>query len=421
MRRRYQVFVSSTFSDLHEERQTAIWEILKLRHIPAGMESFPATDDRGWKIIQRTIDDSDFYVLLIAGRYGSIDSSTGNSWTEREYEYARSKGIPVLAFVRDQASITANKMDTDAAEKLAAFILKINTNHLCSTWKTADDLALRIVQALSRAIQDAEDDGIPRPGWVRGGAALHNALRGLTQETKAEELYLALKGAVGVIAEKRSLAWSKTVTLEGVGTLFYFGAPKGASRLYDILALSEEGLNHIGNVWRAEADFLSLLEALMFSQEDFDESAKTVQSEQRLERVLATIGIVGLAALSDVVGNGTKRTRTVNPRNGRRFVRVSMTWNESTFSVDLQQASLDAILPMTPLERNGKAYQMFVEQLQSQGLILNQSELELGGLDGRVIAAPEGTATQQSIEPDGSASSGSVGRVPAGQGYADSK
>lgn len=35
--KKYQVFVSSTFRDLVEERQDAIRNILDLKHIPAGM------------------------------------------------------------------------------------------------------------------------------------------------------------------------------------------------------------------------------------------------------------------------------------------------------------------------------------------------------------------------------------------------
>ena len=150
MRRRYQVFVSSTFSDLHQERQAVLWELLKLRHIPAGMESFPATDDRGWQIIQRTIDDSDFYVLLVAGRYGSIDPTTGLSWTEREYDYARTKGIPILAFVRDSSAITADKFDTGRlGESLSIFRQKVSLAHLHATWAASQDLVLRVVQSIT--------------------------------------------------------------------------------------------------------------------------------------------------------------------------------------------------------------------------------------------------------------------------------
>ncbi len=71
--KRYQVFISSTFRDLIEERQAALKAILELSHMPAGMELFPAVDDSAWRLIQDVIDSSDYYVLIIGGRYGSLD------------------------------------------------------------------------------------------------------------------------------------------------------------------------------------------------------------------------------------------------------------------------------------------------------------------------------------------------------------
>lgn len=71
-RRKYQVFVSSTFEDLREERERAVWEVLKCGHVPVGMENFSASDDRGWETISRTIDESDYYIVIVAGRYGSV-------------------------------------------------------------------------------------------------------------------------------------------------------------------------------------------------------------------------------------------------------------------------------------------------------------------------------------------------------------
>ena len=38
--KKYQIFVSSTFTDLIAERQSAVEAILKAGHIPAGMELF---------------------------------------------------------------------------------------------------------------------------------------------------------------------------------------------------------------------------------------------------------------------------------------------------------------------------------------------------------------------------------------------
>jgi hypothetical protein len=73
MQKRYQVFVSSTFTDLKDERQAVLKAILELDHMPAGMELFPATDDSAWQLIKDVIDTSDYYALIIGGRYGSLD------------------------------------------------------------------------------------------------------------------------------------------------------------------------------------------------------------------------------------------------------------------------------------------------------------------------------------------------------------
>ena len=168
-RPKYQVFVSSTFQDLRDEREAVTWEILKAGHIPTGMENFSALDDRGWKAIQRTIDTTDYYVLIIGGRYGSVDDGTGISWTEREYQYARSKGVPVLAFIRERAATPGDQVETgDGAVHLARFTREVRSTHLVERWTTADDLKAKVALALSKSISDAELDGQPRPGWYRG-------------------------------------------------------------------------------------------------------------------------------------------------------------------------------------------------------------------------------------------------------------
>ena len=69
--KRYQVFISSTYVDLQEERREVLRAVLELDHMPAGMELFPATDDSAWDLIKGVIDSSDYYVVIIGGRYGS--------------------------------------------------------------------------------------------------------------------------------------------------------------------------------------------------------------------------------------------------------------------------------------------------------------------------------------------------------------
>lgn len=97
--RKLQVFVSSTFIDLQEERQAAVQAILKVGHIPAGMELFKAGDEEQWEIIKNWIEESDVYMLILGGRYGSIEPKSGKSYTQLEYEYALELGKPFFAIV----------------------------------------------------------------------------------------------------------------------------------------------------------------------------------------------------------------------------------------------------------------------------------------------------------------------------------
>lgn len=97
---KFQVFVSSTFEDLKVERDSVVRAILEMGHIPVGMEMFSAADDEQWKIISRHIDQSDYYVVIVAHRYGST-TPDGQSYTQKEYEYAIERGVPVLGFLID--------------------------------------------------------------------------------------------------------------------------------------------------------------------------------------------------------------------------------------------------------------------------------------------------------------------------------
>ena len=98
MDKRYQIFVSSTYADLKEERQRVIQALMEMDCIPAGMELFPAADEEQWLFIKKVIDDCDYYLLVLGGRYGST-TSDGISYTEKEFDYAVSIGLKVVALI----------------------------------------------------------------------------------------------------------------------------------------------------------------------------------------------------------------------------------------------------------------------------------------------------------------------------------
>lgn len=116
MNKKLQVFVSSTYTDLIEERQAAVEAILDAGHIPAGMELFKAGNESQLKTIYKWIDESDVYMLILGGRYGSIESKSGKSYTQLEYEYALNRNIPVFAVVLSKDFLTS-KINSLGLEK----------------------------------------------------------------------------------------------------------------------------------------------------------------------------------------------------------------------------------------------------------------------------------------------------------------
>ena len=165
MDKRYQIFVSSTYEDLKNERAKVMETILNFDCFPAGMEQFPAMDMKLFEYIKKIIDDSDYYLLIIGGRYGSVDESSGKSWTEQEFDYAVSKGIPVLVFDHEDFTLLPGKktdQDDTKRKKLLAFKKKASEVRIINKWSNADNLALRVSSSLRKVFGMQ-----PSIGWVR--------------------------------------------------------------------------------------------------------------------------------------------------------------------------------------------------------------------------------------------------------------
>ena len=181
---KYQVFLSSTYSDLVGERESIIQAILEMYHIPIGMEMFSAEDEDQWEIIRRTIEVSDYYVLVLGLRYGS-KTSEGISFTQKEYEYALEKNIPILAFVmRDTVSLSKDKRDDDLSEINKFRELVLTNSKMAQFWETKDQLIKNVSISLMKQIMQK-----PGIGWIRGDKAraeeaLSRELTALSKENR---------------------------------------------------------------------------------------------------------------------------------------------------------------------------------------------------------------------------------------------
>ncbi|MFH0287324.1 DUF4062 domain-containing protein [Vibrio owensii] len=182
--KKYQVFISSTYKDLVEERESIIKAILEMYHVPIGMEMFSAEDEEQWEIIRRTIDVSDYYILILGLRYGS-KTSDGISFTQKEYEYALEKKIPVLAFVMDEdAPLTKDKRDNDLTDINNFREMVLRNSKMAQFWETKDQLIKNVSISLMKQIFQK-----PGIGWVRGDKlgteeALSKELTNLSQENR---------------------------------------------------------------------------------------------------------------------------------------------------------------------------------------------------------------------------------------------
>ncbi len=116
MRKKLQVFISSTYTDLRDERQVVVAAVLKNGHIPAGMELFAAGNEEQMKVIKRWIDESDVFCLLLGKRYGSIEPTTKKSYTQLEYEYAMQTNKPLFAIILSDAAANAKVKGTKVEE-----------------------------------------------------------------------------------------------------------------------------------------------------------------------------------------------------------------------------------------------------------------------------------------------------------------
>ena len=166
--RKYQIFISSTYEDLKDHRREVMEATLAMGHIPAGMELFSAADDEQWQIIAERIDECDYYIVIVAHRYGSV-TATGLSYTQKEYRHAQQKGVPTLRFVVDDSVAWPPQfVETDPVRKKALddFRSELLAKPV-DFWRSPEDLGGKYSRALPKLIRSH-----PRSGWISGDSGV---------------------------------------------------------------------------------------------------------------------------------------------------------------------------------------------------------------------------------------------------------
>lgn len=167
--KKLQVFISSTYEDLVEERQIAVESVLNAGHIPAGMELFKSGDTSQKDAIKKWIEESDVYMLILGGRYGSIDPETELSYTHWEYKYAEEIGKPRFAVV-----ISNEYLDTRVQEVGISVLERKNVqkyegfkkdvlSKISKFYSDLKDIKIAVLESLKEYEKDEK-----LSGWVAG-------------------------------------------------------------------------------------------------------------------------------------------------------------------------------------------------------------------------------------------------------------
>jgi len=166
--------VSSTYEDLKAERQAAVEAILTAGHIPAGMELFTAGDESQMNVIKRWIDESDVYLLILGGRYGSIEPTSQKSYIHLEFEYAVEQGKALFSVVTTEECLDRKAKDIGLSvverhnpQKLAEFRAMVR-ERMVRFWDDPRDIKIAILETLHE--YSSRDD---LKGWIPGNESVN--------------------------------------------------------------------------------------------------------------------------------------------------------------------------------------------------------------------------------------------------------
>ena len=159
---KHHIFIGSTLDDLKNERKELPRIVMELGHVPVMADYLDSKARNAPKLLQKAIEECDYFVALLAHKYGDLD---GNALPLlAECSIAAKKGIPILALVIDEKARwkPAKKEKDDALiRKLDDFKARLRAGP-CETWINTPDLCHK-----AHALLAQELSLNARPGWIR--------------------------------------------------------------------------------------------------------------------------------------------------------------------------------------------------------------------------------------------------------------
>lgn len=312
MDKKYQVFISSTYIDLKEERQAAVEAVLKAGHIPAGMELFKSGKSQ-LETIKKWIDESDVYLLILGGRYGSIDEETGKSYTHLEYDYAINKKMPVFAVVINDDMTTVKIKNGMQAKD----VLELENSSKYILFK--EDVKAKIVNFASSLseVKLAIHENIHQfekehklIGWIKGNnLKTFEANENKNHKLSEENLKLKLENEKLKTKEKNSIKFSSQLTYEEIKAL---------------LTQNEIMISKEYEVFKTDMQ-ISLLEALLLTKDKFSLGVSNyggMTKENKMTFYVIAPNLITFGLLEQTKNPGVTYTTIKVNEDGKKFLRL---------------------------------------------------------------------------------------------------
>jgi len=155
-------FVSSTYVDMKEYRDAVIKGLQSKAGVINAQEFFGSRDKKPLETCLEELERSQVFVMFLGPRYGSVDSGTGKSFVEREYERAGELKLPRFAYIIDEDQPFPVKFVSvgEDASKLQAFMRRVGSELTVSPFTSPEDLAQKVYVDLRREL--------PKHGFVLG-------------------------------------------------------------------------------------------------------------------------------------------------------------------------------------------------------------------------------------------------------------
>jgi hypothetical protein len=153
------VFVSSTFVDLAEYRQSVQAAIRQLGAVDVSMEHFGARDERPLDECLRMItEESDVFVGIYAHRYGFVPPGNTTSVTEAEYNAASAVRLPRLIYLVEDSTpwVPAYIDQGEVRDRMNTLKHNLKLTRICAFFSNKDQLAAKVAADLGRHFAERE-------------------------------------------------------------------------------------------------------------------------------------------------------------------------------------------------------------------------------------------------------------------------